>query len=276
MELVGQIIKRKREIKNLTLKEISKELNVSEKILQSIENSNIKENIDTVFIIGHLRSYCSYLDLNHSELVEKFKKENISPPIIKIDIERPIIEKNFLFSNKFFSFSLILVVFLTFYLLFIENDKVIRDYAIIPDLPENYTSTVEKANLDISNKENLNSKKENINSKIIEDFVEIESKLSSSSAIAASSEIQSNNSVLITLKILDSTWLQLRDTNNEIVFSQLMNENEEYSYNSDLNYSITSGNAGHIIVLINQKVRGKIGKKGQVVDSLVLDHNFNN
>jgi len=276
MELVGQIIKRKREIKNLSLKEISQELNIAEEILNDIENSNIKENADTVFIFGHLRSYCSYLGLKQYELLEKFKKENISQTKIKIDIERPIIEKNFLFSNKVFSFSLIIIVFLTFYFLFIENDKIVRDYAIIPDLPENYISTVEKANVEISKKENINSKKENINSKIIEDFVEIENKLSSSSAIAASSKIQSNSSVLITLKILEPTWLQLRDINNEIILSQLMNKNEEYSYNSDLNYSITSGNAGHIIVLINQKVRGKIGKKGQVVDSLVLDSNFNN
>ena len=55
-----------------------------------------------------------------------------------------------------------------------------------------------------------------------------------------------------------------------------MNKSDEYSYESDLKYSITSGNAGHILVLINQKVRGKIGKKGQVVDSLVLDNNFKN
>ena len=44
----------------------------------------------------------------------------------------------------------------------------------------------------------------------------------------------------------------------------------------DRNYSITSGNAGHIMVLIDQTVRGKIGKKGEVVDSLVLNKEFIN
>jgi len=75
---------------------------------------------------------------------------------------------------------------------------------------------------------------------------------------------------------LDDTWIQLRDVNDEIVLSQLMNKNDEYSYDVDLNYSITSGNAGHIMVLIDQTVRGKIGKKGEVVDSLVLNKEFNN
>ena len=55
-----------------------------------------------------------------------------------------------------------------------------------------------------------------------------------------------------------------------------MNKNDEYSYDVDFNYSITSGNAGHIMVLIDQTVRGKIGKKGEVVDSFVLNKEFIN
>ena len=91
--------------------------------------------------------------------------------------------------------------------------------------------------------------------------------------------MKKNNKVkssTITLKILDDTWVQIRDINNDIVFSQLMNKDDEYSYFLDNKYSITSGNAGHILVMINQKVRGKIGKKGQVVDSLVLSNEFSN
>ena len=97
----------------------------------------------------------------------------------------------------------------------------------------------------------------------------------SSSAIASAAKNENYTST-ITLKFLDDTWLQLRDVNDEIVLSQLMNKNDEYSYDVDLKYSITSGNAGHIMVLIDQSVRGKIGKKGQVVDSLVLNRDFSN
>ena len=85
-----------------------------------------------------------------------------------------------------------------------------------------------------------------------------------------------NKNSKITLKFLDDTWVQLRDSNDEIVLSQLMNKNDEYSYYLNRKYSITSGNAGHIMVIIDQKVRGKIGNQGQVVDSLVLNKDFNN
>ena len=55
-----------------------------------------------------------------------------------------------------------------------------------------------------------------------------------------------------------------------------MNEDEEYTYNLELNYTITSGNAGNILVIINDEVRGKVGNFGEVVDSLILDYSFNN
>jgi len=173
-----------------------------------------------------------------------------------------------LFSNKLLSFSLILIILFSFYFLFIEIEDKKREYAIIPDLPENYVSVVEKANLNklVENKKNKNDK----------NFAQLETTSNSSSAIASLPDIEDQKSSTITLKFLDDTWFQIRDENDEIIFSQLMNKNDEYSYDLNQNYSITSGNAGHIMVMIDQKVRGKIGNKGQVVDSLVISKDFNN
>ena len=154
--------------------------------------------------------------------------------------------------------------------MFIEVDKNDRKYAIIPDLPENYVSIVEKANLDYQIQNNTLDKSKD------ENFAKKDFEFSSSSAIASLPKDENYKPTIITLKILNDTWLQLRNKDDEIIFSQLMNKNDEYSYDLESNYSITSGNAGHILVLIDQKVRGKIGKKGQVVDSLVLNKDFSN
>ena len=187
-----------------------------------------------------------------------------------IEIEKPKFEYKFLYSNKLISLSLMLLIFGSFYFLFIEVEKPSREYAIIPDLPENYIAVVEKANLNdlVNNKNTLLNPKKN--------FAEIESSSNSSSAIASTPGNEFQKSSIVTLKFLDDTWVQLRDENDEIILSQLMNEGDEYSYGIFNNYSITSGNAGHILVMINKKVKGKIGKKGQVVDSLVINKNFNN
>ena len=270
MELVGEILKKTRENKKITLFDIAKELNISEEILINIESNYFQNDIDRVFIIGHLRSYCSFLDLNHNEIIKLYKKQYLPEEKKNIEIERPKFEYKFIFSNKLISFSLIILIFGFFYFLFIEVDKPSREYAIIPDVPENFISIVEKANLNdlVVNK--------NIENKLEENFVEIENIPNSSSAIASLPNIEVEKSRIITLKFLDDTWVQIRDKNDEIIFSQLMNKNDEYSYDMFTNYSITSGNAGHILVLIDQKVRGKIGKKGQVVDSLVISKDFNN
>ena len=54
-----------------------------------------------------------------------------------------------------------------------------------------------------------------------------------------------------------------------------MSKNEEYSYNLSKNFNLTAGNAGNIIVSIDEVVKGKVGKLGEVVESLIIDNNFN-
>ena len=269
MDSIGQKLKKTRELKNIKLSDVSKELRISEEILQNFETDNIQDDINTVFLIGHLRSYCVFLDLDQTEILRQFKDSQIRTDKLDIEIKRPVDDKNFLFSNKLISFALIITIFFSFYFLFIEVDKPKREYALIPDLPENYIATIEKANVTSSSKIKINEKNENDN------LAKLDTTPNSSSAIASVSKNEENNSI-ITLKFLDDTWIQLRDVNDEIILSQLMNKNDEYSYDVDLNYSITSGNAGHIMVLIDQTVRGKIGKKGEVVDSLVLNKEFIN
>ena len=55
-----------------------------------------------------------------------------------------------------------------------------------------------------------------------------------------------------------------------------MDKDEEFSYELKLNYNITAGNAGNILVLIDQDVRGKIGKYGDILDSFILYKDFTN
>jgi len=133
---------------------------------------------------------------------------------------------------------------------------------LVPDIPESLEPIIEKANTfdnDLSQENDSN----------ISDLI------NNSSAIA-SIEIDENISTVATLKILNPTWLQLRDENNNIVLSKLMDKDEEFSYEINLNYNITAGNAGNILVLIDGNVRGKIGKYGDILDSFILYKDFTN
>ena len=100
MEVVGKILKKQREFKKISILDASKELKISEKILNNLENNYLQKDIDSVFVIGHLRSYCFFLDLSPDELIDQFKKENFQEKKQKIEIERPKFEYKLLFSNK--------------------------------------------------------------------------------------------------------------------------------------------------------------------------------
>ncbi len=261
MNTVGQILLIERNSKNLSISDISIELKISKSIIIDLENDNIKNNPDIIFNIGHLRSYSNFLDLDTDLIIKKFKDQvsfNIKEENKNIT---PIVENNFFKIEKFFAASIILVVFTSFYFLFVDQNNNEINFALIPDIPESLEPIVEKSNTFDNLSQNSDIKKSNL--------------INYSSAIA-SIEFDENLTTVATLKILNPTWLQLRDEENNIVLSKLMDKDEEFSYELKLNYNITAGNAGNILVLIDDEVRGKIGKYGDILDSFVLYKDFTN
>ena len=262
MKTVGQILYIERNSKNLSIIDISIELKISKNIIVDLENDNIKNNPDIIFIIGHLRSYSNFLELDTNTIIEKFKDEvsfNIKEEKKNIT---PIVENNFFKIEKFFAASLILMIFTSFYFLFIDQNDNEINFALVPDIPESLEPIIEKAN---TFNNNLSQSNDINNNDLIND----------SSAIA-SIEFDQDVTTVATLKMLNPTWLQLRDEDNNIVLSKLMDKDEEFSYELKLNYNITAGNAGNILVLIDNDVRGKIGKYGDIIDSFVLYKDFTN
>ena len=76
MEFVGDTLKKTRESKKISISNVSKELRISEETLSNLENNYLPKDIDRVFIIGHLRSYCNLLNLNHNEIIELYKLQH--------------------------------------------------------------------------------------------------------------------------------------------------------------------------------------------------------
>jgi len=261
MKTVGQILLIARNSKNLSISDISIELKISKSIIIDLENDNIKNNPDIIFNIGHLRSYSNFLELDTDTIIKQFKDQvsfNIKEEKKNIT---PIVENNFFKIEKFFAASIILVVFTSFYFLFVDQNNNEINFALIPDIPESLEPIVEKANTFDNLSQNSDIKKSDL--------------INNSSAIA-SIEFDESLTTVATLKILNPTWLQLRDEENNIVLSKLMDKDEEFSYELKLNYNITVGNAGNILVLIDDEVRGKIGKYGDILDSFVLYKDFTN
>ena len=163
MKTVGQILSSERKSKNFSINDISIELKISKYIINNLENDKIKNNSDIIFNIGHLRSYSNFLELDTDIIIEKFKEDLLLNKKIEKNNISPIIEQSFFKIEKIFAASIILIVFSSFYFLFVDEDNNVTNYALIPDIPESLESVVEKANTFENNLE-LNPSSKNKNS----------------------------------------------------------------------------------------------------------------
>ena len=267
MKSVGQILKENRKYKNLEIGYIANELNISINKLQDIEEDNINNDSDIVFNIGHVKSYSRLLGLNEKIIIKQFKDQNkFTTSNLTDKLPRPTFKNNYFSFGYVFSIISIMTIFSSFYFLFVNNKIDEKEYALIPQIPEVYEPIIEKENL-VSNNNNKN-KNEILNNVLTDNYF--------STSVVASTKNEQIKDGIITLRFLNSTWFQLRDQSDNIIISKLMEKNEEYNYNLSEKFTVTAGNAGNIIVLIDNNVRGKIGKVGEVVDALYIDKNFNN
>tara|TARA_B110000438_G_scaffold294928_1_gene337084 strand:+ start:398 stop:1249 length:852 start_codon:yes stop_codon:yes gene_type:complete len=283
MEFIGQYLKKQRLEKKLNLKKISKELMISHNLLKDIENDFFPDYLDTVFIIGHIRTYSKYLNLDSNSIINQFKIQisyhDLGP--LK-EISKPINSRNIINLPKSFSFALFFIVSFGFYYLFIDNNKQDYNFAMTPDLPENLQYSLEKTSMNLSLKKLPSIDQKNIDNlenhnPIFKKILNKEKKsISSSSVIASQKKISRSDLDQVTLKFLNPTWIQLKDNDKKIIISKLMNQGDEYIYSLSNKYSLTAGNAGNIIILINGNVRGKAGKAGEVLEALIVNSNFNN
>lgn len=277
MGFVGNYLKQKRIDKKISLSKVCKDLNLSKELIEDIENDKIPPYLNKVFLIGHVRSLAKYLDLDAENLIKNYKIQN--PTDNKNHnqyISKPVFNRGIINFNK--SISLVSIVLITsiFYFLFIETNDFYPEYAMTSDIPENLSSSIEEIEMEIILKKKYADNK--ISDLLDEERKLINENVLSSSAVASlpnKNEINQNDKN-ITLKFLNPTWIQIRNEKDEIVFSKLMSKDDEYYYKVSNRFLLTAGNAGNIVVLIDNKVTGKLGKFGEVIESLVIDTNFNN
>jgi len=267
MKNVGEYLKNSRTEKKIEISTIVEALNISRDVVSNIENDNFATHLDKVYLTGHVRAYAKYLNLNENEIVKQFKAQTtfVEKNLVE-NLPKPLEKDNLFFASKGIAFFSMILVISGFYFFFIRSNDLQHEYSLIPDLPENLQSEVEEVEMELA--------LEKINKKKSKDSFEV----SESSVIASlpTADEISNEKTKITLKFLNSTWIQLRNQNDEIVFSKLMNKNNEYAYSTLDNYVLTVGNAGNIVVVINGESRGKAGKSGEVIESLIISSDFNN
>ena len=282
METIGEFFKSARKNQKIDLNKVSQELKISENILKDIENNQFPNYINVVFFIGHIRSYAKYLNLDEKSLIENFKIQiSFNDHNLNNEIRKPNTPIMQFSLFKALSFISIIIISSSFYFLFIPSNDLQPEYAMTPNIPENLQSSLEEIEMKLFLENKLSLNELDNTNQIITDSSQIirdEDALISSTSAIASLPISNKNTIAdttITLKFINPTWIQLRDSKNNVIISKLMTKKDEYSYKISENFNLTAGNAGNIIILFDGAVKGKAGKIGEVLDSLIIDTHFN-
>ena len=278
MMFVGEYLKQARTKSKIKLNSVSKELNISIGYLQAIENNEFSKTPGGVYTIGFIGSYANYLNLDSKAIIDEYKMQISSNDIPNpIELPKPIEFFHFFYYPKIASLLIFVAVSVSFYFFFIDQSNLQPDYAITSSVPEGLESKIEDYEIEmaLSELKAINNKEILTNKEVAETAI-LTNLDSQTSAFATKQDANIDNIFdnLITLKALNSTWIQLRNSNNEILYSKLLNIDEEYSYSIKDNLIITTGNAGDIVVSIGGNVMGKLGKKGEVLDSISISPDY--
>ena len=107
METVGESLKNARKSQKIDLDKVSQDLNISTDLLRNIENNQFPNYIDVIFLMGHIRSYAKFLNLDEKLLIENFKiqisfdENNLNNEIYKLNT--PVIQFSFFKALSFVS-----------------------------------------------------------------------------------------------------------------------------------------------------------------------------
>jgi len=112
----GEILKRERVKKNLSLTEISKQTKIKEKYLLALENNNWEFFDSPVYIEGLIKTYARFLGLSYKKVLPFFYRDYEGE--VKVTFRRRVSEKYFTPGVKKFFTMLTFFIFFVFFIYF--------------------------------------------------------------------------------------------------------------------------------------------------------------
>src|SRR5215216_4232705 len=88
MSSIGETLRRERLRQNLGLEKISKELKISQRFLEAIEDERFDRLPAVVFAKSFVRQYAGLLGLDPEEMAAEVQRA-IEPPTLTVDANRP-------------------------------------------------------------------------------------------------------------------------------------------------------------------------------------------
>jgi transcriptional regulator with XRE-family HTH domain len=131
-ESLGKYLKRERENRKLSLKEVSKQIKVREPFLRAVEEDRRDLLPSVTYVKGFLSAYAKYLGLDPNEVILRHEAESKGEPIIRPEVLR---QKKMLWSPRYLWVigGMIIVGFIVLYFLLSPSQPPVAPPALKPE-----------------------------------------------------------------------------------------------------------------------------------------------
>ena len=254
---VGEILRRTRTHYGQSLLQIEGVLRIRASQLDALEKGDISQLPGRVYAIGFVRSYSEYLGLDGDKMVQLFKDQSVgkqkrpslsSFPVPASESKVPNI---FIIGSCIFG-VLVLIGFVSF-LMFPEAKK-----NEIPTVPEELTkSQLNEAPSLVAGQPETAPAQPSTGDVAGE-----------TAPVVAEPPKPSNR---VTLEIVDSSWVEVRNASGEAILRQVLKSGDIYLVPNEPGLLMATGNAGGIKIKVDGKEIGALGQTGQIKRKVSLD-----
>ena len=261
LKIARKLLKSKREELSLSIEDICRELKLDKKIIKNIESGNFSNFKSYLFLKGYIKNYADFLgiDINLPESGYKKKYKNINKSRKKES------KKKYLNKNKYLFILLIFVLLSILFSVYENKDQENIDVNLISESLE----ILETKKL--QNDDKLNVKNEiSVNSSAVNDSfmqnekIEIENITNSKiDKIKKDPDILSSDYVLenkiekiLEIKYNEDSWTEIIDSNQDIVFLDLVKKGKILKFSISAPFEILLGNATAVNIKYNNEIVG--------------------
>lgn len=231
-EILGEFLKRERELKNISLRELSKNTRVREQLLKAIEEDRHELLPSPIYIRGFLSAYAKYVGLDpHGVLLlyeRSLKGEEIIPSEVKS--ERKVLRKAIWNRKPIWMVSGVIAISLLI-------SYFLHPYLSGPpvDPPPNRQEAREALPI-----------------------------ITTTQTMEVSPPTVEGKPFSLELKAIEETWVQIQ-VNGQSQTEALFKPGEGSSYQATNRIELLIGNAGGLDMVFNGRMMERFGKSGEVV-----------
>ncbi len=287
-ETVGRLFREERERRQLSVKDVSKELHIRQLYLSCIEEGRLSELPGYVYVVGFIKSYSRFLELNEEEMLRQLQLTSQNPviyPNFMTSIptkEQQMPSKKVLFGSLtlFFVFALLAYVYNNnTQEVFSERDELApsqRNKDLVTAIPEEFSpvnfSQADLPQVEASISPSSSTPMNVIQSKSVPENSELKVVSAPMSASTAASEM--------TIIAVKDSWVQIMNSKGNSVYVRLMHAGERYVIPATTQsgpqkddsgpYVLNTGNGGGIKISVNGQESKVLGSEGKILRGIIL------